>query len=68
MKQETEVREIQITEKNCRIADEIMEIRADEKCTVEESQEILSSVSAEIRKSSTVQIRETFIERFMNVL
>lgn len=65
---ETEVREIQITEKNCRIADEIMEILAEEKCTVEESQEILSSVSAEIRKSSTVQIRETFMKKFMNVL
>lgn len=66
--QETEVSKIQITEKNCRIADEIMEILAEEKCTVEESQEILSSVSAQIRKSSTVQIKETFTKKFMNVL
>lgn len=59
---------MQITEKNCRIADNIMEILENEKCTVEESQEILNCVSAEIRKSSTVQIRETFMKRFMNVL
>lgn len=59
---------MQVTEKNCRIADKIVKILADEKCTVEESQEILNSVSLEIRKSSTVQIGETLTKRFTSVL
>ena len=59
---------MQVTEKNCKIADKIMEILESEKCTVEESQEILSSVSTEIRRSSTVQIREKFVQRFKDVL
>lgn len=59
---------MEVTEKNCRIADRIMEILANEKCTIEESQEILSDVSREIRKSSIVQIRESFMKKFTNVL
>lgn len=56
------------TERNCSIADKIIKILVDEKCTIEESQEILSGVSLEIRKSSTVQPNETLMKRFMNVL
>lgn len=59
---------MEVTEKNCRVADEIMKILEKEKCTVEESSEILSAVSQEIRRSSTVQIREMFIKKFMTVL
>lgn len=59
---------MQVTQKNCKIADAIIEIFANEKCTVEESQEILNSVSIEIRRSSTVQVKETFTNRFKDVI
>lgn len=51
---------MQITEKNCRIADKIIEILANEKCTVEDGKEILSTISREIEKSSTVQVGKKF--------
>lgn len=56
-----------ITKRNCEIADKIIEILVNEKCTVEESQEILSGVSHEIRRTSTVQVKETLTEKFSSV-
>lgn len=47
---------MEITEKNCRVADKITEILVNEKCTVEEAQDILTEVAREARKNSTVQM------------
>lgn len=49
---------MQATEKNCRVADKIIEILVDEKCTVEDAQDILMEVSREIRRTSIVQSGE----------
>ena len=46
---------MEVTEKNCRVADKIIEILVNEKCTVEETQDILSEVTREVRRTSTVQ-------------
>lgn len=51
---------MEVTEKNCRVADKIIEILANEKCTVEETQDILSEVTREVRRASTVQIGRKF--------
>lgn len=51
---------MEVTEKNCKVADRIIEILVDEKCTVEEAQEILSEVAREIRRTSTVQAGRKF--------
>lgn len=50
------------TEKNCRVADKITEILVDEKCTVEEAQDILTEVAREARKNSTVQKGKSFLK------
>lgn len=47
---------MEVTKKNCEIADKIIEILVNEKCTVEEAQDILNTVTREIRRSSTVQM------------
>ncbi len=54
---------MEFTEKNCRVADRIMEILVEEECTVDAAQDILSSVARETRCSSTVQMGEKFSER-----
>lgn len=59
---------MEVTEKNCRVADNIIEILVHEKCTVEETQDILNEVTREVRRTSTVQAGETFMKRFTNVL
>lgn len=59
---------MEVTEKNCRVADKIIEILVNEKCTVEETQDILNEVTREVRRTSTVQARETLMKRFTNVL
>lgn len=51
---------MQVTEKNCRVADEIIKILVNEKCTVEDAQDILTEVSREIRRTSTVQSGKKF--------
>lgn len=51
---------MQVTEKNCRVADKIIEVLVDEKCTVEDAQDILTEVSREIRRTSTVQSGKKF--------
>lgn len=51
---------MEITEKNCRVADQIIEILVNEKCTVEETQDILSEVTREVRRTSTVQAGRKF--------
>lgn len=53
---------MEITKKNCKIADKIIQMLAEEKCTVEETQDILSAVTREIKRSSTVQIGKKFSE------
>lgn len=53
-----------ITEKNCRVADKIIEILVKEECTVDEATEILHGVLGEIRRSTTVQVKEKLVERF----
>ncbi len=53
-----------ITEKNIRIADKIIAILISEKCTVSEAQDILRSISQDIKASSTVQMEESYKERF----
>lgn len=47
---------METTEKNCRVADRIMEILANEKCTVENAQEILREVGREITRNTTVHL------------
>lgn len=53
---------MEATKKNCKVADEIIEILVNEKCTVEEAQDILSEVAREVRRSSTVQAGRKFSE------
>ncbi len=53
---------MEITKKNCKIADKIIQMLAEEKCTVEETQDILNAVMREIKRSSTVQIGKKFSE------
>lgn len=55
---------MEITEKNCRVADKIIEILVDEKCTVEETQDILSAVTREVRRTSTVQMGIKFSKAY----
>lgn len=57
-----------LTEKNIRVADKIVKILISEKCTVSEAQHILHSVSDDIKASSTVQMEESYKERFGDVL
>lgn len=45
---------MEVTEKNCRVADKIIEILVHEKCTVEETQDILNEVTREVRRTSSV--------------
>ena len=54
------VKQMQVTEKNCRVADKVVDILVDEKCTVEEAQEILDEVVRKVRRTSTVQMGEKF--------
>lgn len=49
---------MQVSEKNCRIADKIIEVLAEERCTIEDAQDILSIVAREVRKTSIVQMGE----------
>lgn len=51
---------LEVTEKNCRVADKVIEILVNEKCTVEETQDILSEVTREVRRTSTVQAGRKF--------
>lgn len=51
-----EVKRVEITEMNCRVVNKIMEILADEKCTVENAQEILREVGREITRNATVHL------------
>lgn len=53
-----------ITKKNCKVADKIIEILEDEKCTVEEARDILEAVAREIRRTSTVKRGKTFTEKY----
>lgn len=53
-----------LTEKNIRVADKIVGILISEKCTVSEAQHILHSISEDIKASSTVQMEESYKERF----
>ena len=53
---------MEITQKNCRIVDEIIEILSKEKCTVEDAQDILNTVVKEIRQSSTVQVTRKLLK------
>jgi cell division GTPase FtsZ len=55
---------LEITEKNCRVADKIIEILVNEKCTIEETQDILSAVTREVRRTSTVQMGKKFSETY----
>ncbi len=55
---------MEVTEKNCRVADKIMEILVNEKCTVEETQDILSTITREVRRTSTVQMGKKFSKAY----
>ncbi len=55
---------MEVTEKNCRVADKIMEILVNEKCTVEETQDILSAITREVRRTSTVQMGKKFSKAY----
>ncbi len=57
-----------ITEKNLKVADGIIGILVNEKCTVAEAQSIMAYVSKDIENSSTVQIKESYSERFSDAL
>ncbi|MCI9570941.1 MAG: hypothetical protein HFG14_13990 [Lachnospiraceae bacterium] len=55
-----------VTEKNIKVADEIVKILINEKCTVAEAQSIMAYVSRDIEESSTVQIQKSYRERFID--
>lgn len=55
-----------VTEKNIKVADEIVKILINEKCTVAEAQSIMAYVSRDIENSSTVQIQKSYRERFID--
>ena len=55
-----------VTEKNIKVADEIVKILINEKCTVAEAQIIMAYVSRDIEESSTVQIQKSYRERFID--
>ena len=55
-----------VTEKNIMVADEIVKILINEKCTVAEAQSIMAYVSRDIEESSTVQIQKSYRERFID--
>lgn len=57
-----------LTEKNLRVADAIAKILINEKCTVAEAQSVMAYVSKDIENSSTVQIKESYRERFSDAL
>lgn len=57
-----------ITKKNCRVADRVIEILVDEKCTVDETQEILDTVTREVRRTSTVQMGRKFLQAYKDIL
>lgn len=57
-----------ITEKNMRVADKIVEILIEEKCTISEAKDILHSITHDIEASSMVQMEESYSERFSDVL
>lgn len=56
-----------ITEKSIRVADAIVNILINEKCTVKEAQGILYEVSQGITATSTVQNKETYKQKFGDV-
>lgn len=58
------IEKMKLTEKNIKVADQIVKILIDEKCTVAEAQEILMEVSSGIKASSTVQMEETYSKKF----
>lgn len=47
---------MEATEKNFNIVERILEILAEEKCTVRQSEEILRYTASEIQERSTVQV------------
>ena len=53
-----EVKEVEATRQNFRIADQVLTILAKENCTVLQAAEILTYVSDQIRARSTVQFNE----------
>lgn len=55
-----------VTEKNIKVADQIVKILINEKCTVAEAQSIMAYVSKDIENSSTVQIQKSYRERFID--
>ena len=55
-----------VTEKNIKVADEIVKMLINEKCTVAEAQSIMAYVSRDIEESSTVQIQKSYRERFID--
>ncbi len=59
---------MRITEKSLRVADKIVEILIAEKCTISEAEDILRSISRDIRASSTVQMKESYTELFGEAL
>ncbi len=59
---------MRITEKSLRAADKIVEILIAEKCTISEAEDILRSISRDIRASSTVQMKESYTELFGEAL
>lgn len=59
---------MKLTEKNIKVADQIVKILIDEKCTVAEAQEILMEVSSGIKASSIVQMEETYSKKFNDSL
>lgn len=53
-----------ITEKNCKVADKIIEVLITENCTIKETEDILYEVLNGIKVSSMVQMKESYTEQF----
>ena len=53
-----EVKEVEATKQNFRIADQVLTILAKENCTVLQATEILTYVSAQVHARTTVQFTE----------
>lgn len=57
-----------ITEKNCRVADKVIEVLIKENCTIKEAEDILLEVLGENKASSMVQQKESYTRRVKDVL
>lgn len=59
---------MRVTEKICKVADEIIKILVNEKCTVGEAKEILREVSQEVENSAIVQVGVSYKKKYKKIV